>query len=543
MQHYKITIVDDEIWTRENLKLLINSCGLGIDCIDLADNGEDALQKINNNCPDILITDINMPFMNGIELIKKIKIAHPDIIIFVLSGYSDFDYVREALLEGAIDYILKPISQTNLESVLAKAIRIIDGKIQKSFEIQESKEKLQMASSIFFDKEMSELIGGEGRRNIQSVINVRLSEIELNFAKFNMILIKTDSINNMIKKLSLTDSNTISFQIKNKISDVIDDNYSVVFNNTYVPNEFIAIVTDKDNNEIDKISDMIIKELQQYTKNYISIAISSIHFSFDNIREAYNETLIAMMMRKFKAGNYKMDASKASQVPVVKYLTAEQENQIIHAVQNNNKKILRSIINDQISLPDIYKKDMTFLEVKQTIDKIAWLIVNYSMRHKTPSDILEIETLLEMLNLSAEKFELPEVCSILDQIIDGALKDNDLYSLNENIKNTVNAIRKYIFENYFQDLSLTSLSKQFLVDRSYLSKAFKHETGENLMLYIAKMRIDKAKELIADGSATLTEISSLVGYDDYAYFNRVFRKITGKSPRDYKNMICENLKT
>ncbi len=544
--NYRITIVDDEIWTRENLKLLVSSCGLGIECIDLAENGEDALKKIDDNSPDILITDINMPFMNGVELIKKIRTAHPEIIICVLSGYSDFDYVREALLEGAIDYILKPISQTNLENVLTKAIKLIDNKRQKSVEMQESNDKLLIASSIIFDKEMSDLIDGDEKRTVHSVSNVRLWEIELNFAKFNLILIKTDSLYNIMKRLAITNSNTIPYKIKNKISEIIsgtlNDNYSIVFNNTYVPNEYVAVVIDKNNREIEKLSDIIITKLQAYTGNYISIAISGSHFSLDNIREAYNETLIAMMTRKFKRGNYKIDAAQVEKMPMVKYLTAEQENQIIYAVQNNNKKILRNIIYDQIALQHFDKKDFLFLQVKQTIDKIAWLIVNYSAGNNTPSEILESETLLELLNLSIEKFELPEVCSILDQLIDAALKENDLYCSNENIKKTVNSIKRYISENYFEDLSLTSLARQFLVDRSYLSKVFKHETSENLMLYIARKRIDKAKELIAENSATLTDISSLVGYDDYAYFNRVFRKITGKSPRDYKAILQEKSK-
>jgi YesN/AraC family two-component response regulator len=446
------------------------------------------------------------------------------------------------LLEGAIDYILKPISQTDLENLLAKAIKLIDNKRQKSVEMQESNDKLIAASSIIFDKEMSDLIDGDEKRTVHSVTNVRLLEIELNFAKFNLILIKTDSIYNIMKRLSITNSNTISFKIKNRISEIISDNYSIVFNNTYVPNEYVAVVIDKNNKEIEILCDIIINELQAYTENYISIAISGSHFSLDNIREAYNETLIAMMTRKFKLGNYKIDAAQVEKMPMVKYLTAEQENQIIYAVQNNNKKILRAIIYDQMALQHFDKRDFLFLEVKQTIDKIAWLIVNYSTGNNTPSEILESETLLELLNLSIEKFELPEVCSILDQLIDTALKENDLYCSNDNIKKTVNSIKRYISENYFEDLSLTSLAKQFLVDRSYLSKVFKHETSENLMLYIARKRIDKAKEMIAENSATLTDISSLVGYDDYAYFNRVFRKITGKSPRDYKGILQEKSK-
>ncbi len=539
---YKILIVDDEVWIRENLKLLISSTEFGIEKIDAACDGEDALEKIGQDCPDVVITDINMPFIGGIELIKKIRTISPEIVVVVLSGYSDFDFVREALLEGAIDYILKPISQNSIWNVLSKAFRVIEGKKQKSVEIRDNMEKLLIASSIINDKELSELIDGDEKKPVKSVTNPKLLEMELNFAKFNLILIKTDRLNNILKKLPLIDSSKISYRIKNIIEECIGCSNTIVFNNIYVPNEFIAIVIDKDRNEIDTICDRLISKLQEFTKSCISAAVSLNHFSFDDLRDSYNEGLLAMMARKYRQGNSKVYAQCAEKIQMNKLISAEQENQLIFAVQNSNKKIIKTIVYEQICIQDLHKKDILFLEAKQTLDRIAWLLVNYSDNFNSPSEIMEVDTLIELLNISIEKFKLPEACSVLDQIVDSALKENYTYNSNETIKQTVEIIKNYISENYFEELSLTSLAKQFLVDRSYLSKVFKSETGENLMLYIAKKRIEKSIELIREGSANLTDISSLVGYDDYAYFNRVFRKITGKSPREYKSALQDNSK-
>jgi YesN/AraC family two-component response regulator len=532
-EQYKIMVVDDEIWVRENLKRQIETSGFRIDGIELASNGEEALNGMAGCRPDILITDINMPFINGIELIKKARSIHNDMVVIVLSGYSDFGYVREALLEGAIDYILKPISQANLENILAKAMKAVDSKRQKSAEMQENNEKLLLAASILFDREMSERIDGEERKNRKNISYNKLSDMELTFAKYNLVLIKTDNLNNMLKRISGATSHVLLFKIKNIILQEVDGGSSIVFNNTYVPNEFILIIADRDAREIAAVEDRLIRKLQEFTGFYISIACSSSYFSFDRICDAYNETLLAMLTRRYRPGNYRINAANVEKVPIAKFLTAEQENQIIFAVQSNNKRLLRTILEGQI-IKVLGGKDMLFLEVKQTMDKIAWIILHYSANSNTPSEILESETLIEMLNIAVEKFDLPNAYSVLDQIIDGTLKENETYSSNETIKKTVEAIKKHISENYFEDLSLTSLARQFLVDRSYLSKAFKYETGENLMLFIAKKRIEKATDLILEGKVTLSEISYLVGYEDYAYFNRVFRKITGKSPREYK---------
>lgn len=541
-ERYKILIVDDEVWIRENLKTLISSTEFGIESIELACDGEDALKKIGKDCPDVVITDINMPFINGIELIKRIREINPEMVVVVLSGYSDFDYVREALLEGAIDYILKPISQNSILNVLTKAFRILEGKRQRSLEIQDNQEKLQIASSIILDKELSNLIDGDERKPFKTITNPKLMEIELNFAKFNLILLKTERLYNILKMYPSMDSSKISYRIKNLIEECIGDPNKIVFNNIYVPNEFVAIVFDKDKNEIDKICDQLISKLQEFTKSYINTAVSLSHFSLDDLRASYNEGLLAMMARKYTKGNSKLFAEGVEKLQMNKLLSAEQENQLIFAVQNSNRKIIRTIIYDQICIQDLHKKDILFLEAKQTIDRIAWILVNYSDNFNSTSEIMEVETMIELLNISIEKFNLPEVCSILDQIVDLALKESYTYSSNETIKQTVETIKNYISENYFEELSLASLAKQFLVDRSYLSKAFKNETGENLMLYIAKKRIEKSIELIKEGSLNLTDISSLVGYDDYAYFNRVFRKITGKSPREYKLTLQDSSK-
>ncbi len=98
----------------------------------------------------------------------------------------------------------------------------------------------------------------------------------------------------------------------------------------------------------------------------------------------------------------------------------------------------------------------------------------------------------------------------------------------------------YIDANFFEELSLASLSERFGVESSYYSRIFRQETGKNLMLYIAEKRVCKAKEYMQDATINLAEVAFMVGYDDYTYFNRVFRKMTGISPRDYRNSVTES---
>ena len=116
----RVLIADDEYWIRENMKAIIDWEALGLELLPMATDGEDALGKMEEDPADIVITDVNMPYMSGVELMQAIRQRWPSTVIVVLSGYSDFEYVHQALLAGAIDYILKPLNRSKLLEVIQR---------------------------------------------------------------------------------------------------------------------------------------------------------------------------------------------------------------------------------------------------------------------------------------------------------------------------------------------------------------------------------------------------------------------------------------
>ena len=142
---YKVLIADDEFWIREKIKNMIEWSNYSLELYR----------------PDILITDINMPFINGVELVRLIKEKYPDIIIFIISGYSNFSYVKDTLVAGAINYLLKPITKVDLVSTLSKALEILGNR--KMQEIKQEEERLSSlkASSLIQDRELSFILERE----------------------------------------------------------------------------------------------------------------------------------------------------------------------------------------------------------------------------------------------------------------------------------------------------------------------------------------------------------------------------------------------
>jgi YesN/AraC family two-component response regulator len=178
------------------------------------------------------------------------------------------------------------------------------------------------------------------------------------------------------------------------------------------------------------------------------------------------------------------------------------------------------------------EQNWTYAEVRQTIDRISWLLRDVDSIDSTQLFILD--NLAELLLAAADGFDIEEMRGIMEQMMDETFGDIPSKKQSEGMRQTVIGVKEYIDRNYSEDLWLTGLSQKFNVESSYLSKTFKNIVGENLMFYIARTRVEKAKMLLRKNELSITDIAMLVGYGDYSYFSRVFRKITGLSPREYR---------
>ena len=199
---FKVLIADDEYWTREKLKRMIEWGQYHLKLLEPAEDGEQVLNRIEEEQPDILITDINMPFLNGVDLLKVIQKKYPEVITFVISGYDDFEYVKETFMAGSINYLVKPVSKIDLVNAVVKALEIIS--------------ELQKAASVIQDREFSHLL--EYKETFFTPNITMNSDIE--FAGSSLVLIKIHNLSYFIKEARY-DMNQVSLKIKNKIRSMI----------------------------------------------------------------------------------------------------------------------------------------------------------------------------------------------------------------------------------------------------------------------------------------------------------------------------------
>lgn len=522
---YKVLVVDDEYWIRENIRGLLDWEAYSLDFLEPACDGADALLKLSHQRVDILITDMDMPFLNGVEVIKHVIKEYPHVVVIALSGYSDFGYVRDALVAGAIDYLLKPLSKMDLVRILTKALEIISYKISEEKEKKTVKEKLLAASALLQDKEFSDYIMGEFNRFEGEMFSQRM-EMELNFLQYRLIVMK------LICDKGQEETTKVIANIKSKLKTLFKEK-TLFIHNIYHGNEYV-LITELDKESVERLTKKATVLLSNEVKGCVNLAISKQYTFFMDMHHAYGEAVNALMCKRYINENTIIWTENVSKMIIIKRVSAEHENRFLFALQTKNKVLLKEIVLKHIGFSMC--KTWLHVEVRQTAEHLSRLIINDVMDKRSSMELLAIENLIELFERTIELYQDKEVFFMLDQLLEECIGLTEVVKTNETVKETVAQIKEYIAKNYFEELSLTSLSQMFLVESSYLSKAFKKETNYNLMFYIAKCRIDQAKLLIKEKELTLTEIANLIGYEDYAYFNRVFRKMTNYSPREYKNI-------
>ena len=527
---YKVLIADDEHWTREKLRNLIDWGEYGLIFLEPATDGEDAMQKIKSNRPDILITDINMPFMNGVRLLEEIQSKYPHMVTFVISGYDDFEYVKSTFISGAINYLIKPVSKIQLVNALTKALE----KISK-YETEQI--ELLKAASMIQDREYSQLLNGQNIWEFQLIVPNDIQGL----TGMSLILIKIHDLAQLMKK-NKYDNNLLSYKIKTEIRSVVNDENLIVFNNSNRINEYI-IITHLDEQELHKQVDKLRVMVFHPLECCVTICISKRIYANDNIQQNYVDAVSLLMTRIYShVDQIIMDHGENSGL-WIQHATKENEKQLQSALAQGNVDRVKRVIFSNMGLSQCVEQKWSYLEVKQLVRRVLNIMMEYCIRNNHCVKAGEVESLTDSVDNAVSTLDFNELSRALDDaIVELVPEHNELPGAG--IRNEVYEVAKWIDEHYTEQITLTTLAEQNHVDSSYLSKVFHQEIGESLIVYITKRRVERAKQYIENGENGLAEIAFLVGYDDYAYFSRVFKKMTGVSPNGYrknkKNQICTN---
>ena len=536
IKRYKVLFADDEYWTREKMTRIIPWEKYSLEFLKPASDGEEVLERLEKEKPDILITDINMPYLSGVDLLKKVQKEYPDLITFVISGYDDFEYVRDSFLSGSIHYLVKPVGKIDLINALSKALELISTRQNKKEEEQQRQQELRRASSFIQDREFSQLLDLKSAPQAASFV----MNSHMEFAGGTLILVKIHQLQEFMQ-LYEYDMNMLSFSIKKRLQEVCGKSKMIFFNHIYRSNEFL-IAGELSVSETEKLAADVIKDFKNVTKSPVTVVASSHCYSMGNLSEAYVQDVSNLMQRSFGQNSVFIQAVERSNHAGKTITNRLQETQIKELqgyIRLQMPEKVRQYLYENIGLECCEKEEWTYLEVRQTVRRFLNLLFEEKTRKTETDRILENQSMMEMADKAIDSMDRNQLVEILDEVIQSVVEKKQ-QATSDSIKSGIRQAVIYVQEHFEENLSLSSLSAQFHVESSYFSKMFRKETGENLMLFICRKRMEKAVEYMKNTDRNLTEIAFMVGYDDYTYFNKVFKKMMGISPREYRNQLEEN---
>jgi len=529
----RVLVADDEYWIRENMRTVIDWDALGLELLPMATDGEDALVKMEECPADIVITDINMPYLSGVELMEQLRERWPNTAILVLSGYSDFEYVHKALLMGALDYVLKPLNRSKLMEAIARATEHVLAQTRRRRERSAEQEKLNLAASMVLDREFSQWLHDARHQEKLQSMEASLFDYEAAFSSYRVVLVRLPGFMQHLGEGQLPRSAAEAvYRIKMALSSAVFSGNKLVIHDLYHANHFL-LITEMDEAALQNMLPDKLMQLASLSHVQPRAMVSGSYFSFRDLRKAYDEVRRCLSSMKCSDTMEIGFSANAQMQPMVQRISTDMVHQMEHAARSQQRDHFERLV-EQTGIYRCQEENWTVMELMHSLNCITWILQHLTEEGRSGEQRAALDNLQELLLSAVDSMELDQLRSLFTQLMDEYFTSADHAGGSESMRHIVQRVREYIDAHYDEAISLSTLAARFHVDDSYLSRMFKQQTGCNLMLYLASARMAQAKKLLVQESMNITDVAQMVGYDDYAYFSRVFKRMEGKSPRAYR---------
>lgn len=513
----KVLIVDDERIIRFGITSMIRWSELGIELVGEASNGEEGLQLFKETTPDIVITDIRMSGMDGIEMMTRIKQIKPEVKFAILSGYQDFSYAKEAIHLGASDYLLKSdLMPEDIEAILQRMIGEIQGANAAS-------DTASTATGINIRNMLGELCHGI---RILSNSDISAQDAALFDGGYCCLCIG-------VKKGSFErqgdQTKPLLTELKERIKGVLSS-YDVM---TCLSGDLLVALVFGSIPRQTEMKTLIaewIQLLKSQGEAVITVGKSRFHQGIGQIQVCYEQACLANNRRLFdgcgKLIEYHESADgdhrkKEGETPVDFDLSKiEKYVEYFDAVKLQN---YLELLFQQLKQQQNY--DMVHMVCMEMI-----VLLNKCANYYFPEEVM-FERKQRIYQEYRSMEELNEIACWMKQEFLSILSEKAGRASGS--KRVISDVQKYIKENYASDLTLLQLSELVHLNKNYLGNLFRKETGQSINEYIIEIRIDKAKDLLLHTQLTAKSIAEKVGYEDERYFYKVFKRTTGYTAMDF----------
>lgn len=516
---YSVLIVDDEKMIRMGIKKVIQWEELGIGQVFTAASAKEALEILKEHGPEIMITDIQMSEMTGLELIEAAREIQPKLRVLVLTGYDSFEYARQSLRLKVQDFFLKPADEADLS-------RAIEGQVQwLAKEEAEAKNTLLVqrtrgvAEQMRLEKHMRDLIHRRG--DCRQLLETLREYYSLDcFYGFQVVLV--------LPALRMDDQPSEKrFQeisMKNICISIVDaEEEGITFFDDDGMIVTVYFLKDEEDSPLERareLADILQDEFDSRPK----MVVGSVAERFENLYVSYHDAM------------HLLDTEKAGIQDIVQLLGEQKKNNIFQDIYAELKGIMCSNIGNT---EYVLKAFQTFRRAaesynlsRQTVRRLCFELAS-SIYFSYTGEAGDAEAgKLDALSKSLQSASREEACEVTKMFLSQMLGRQD-----ENVHEIIAKAKYYISEHLTEELTVSNIAVSLYITPNYFSRLFKRVTKEGCNEYIVRKRIEKAKSLLDTTSLKIGEIALMVGYRDTNYFSLAFKKHTGKSPTKYREEI------
>jgi len=530
----KYIVLDDEPIIRQGLIHKIGQTGLPLLCAGEADNGVAGLSLLQQVQPDLVITDIQMPDMNGLEFIGRAQELLPRLDYIILSGYDDFDYAKQAMRYGVSHYLLKPVEDEELYEALSRLLERLQAEDHRDRQVmalqhlaESSQEAARSQALLRFLSEDEGLVDDPALSDIAS----RCSSLSIAVFQVGPVRLPHLSFGEDEEEL-------VWYAVKNMVTQGFKEANiaGLAIHHPINRSEFIYVLglnAAQQRTMAVSAAETILYGIRRYLKLDAVGGIGPAVHRVDGLQEAYREARQLARNAVIHGGNrvgYATGALpyKANRESIILSEDAKLLEEWLQRLESD--KILRWIKRRLGAIAQ--DPNSVFVQVEWFCVDLYLLFNKYLLAHAVDAEwtIGEMDDLLRWLQQVTSFVEIEERMRELASTVIGRLSRRS----DPTGKAMMELVRAYIAMHYAEPLSLQAIGERFAIHPTYFSKRFKETYGETFIDYLTSVRMDTAARLLRDTELKVHQIGERIGIEDAAYFGSVFRKRYGETPRQYR---------
>lgn len=523
MGRYRIALLDDEEIVTNGIQRVFDLNAFGYDLAGVFHNPLRLLEQINELKPDLIITDVKMPQMDGLEFARNVKEIRPETEIVILSGHDEFAFATTAMKIGVSDYLLKPIRKKDFSDMLVDMYKRIEERYEKESYYDSLNDFVEKNYNAYKNNFFLELADGGVFDEAQYAAIKQRCESDLLNTRY--LLLKVDIYKIPSEMDFMSEIGKLSHRIAQELSY-----YGKVEEFTNDESLFF-ILYDLEETDTAGIRELIKQQMKQLglEGKHLMLGISQPHQGIDEFFAARNDCVRQIFMQAMNID----EASEANPVRQAKinlkvpYVEIEE---LFRALSLRDAKAAGEIIDelyaasDEKNLYEGYGITITFLILLRMCQIQNKYQENHLMINEKFLDLKYLQKICPTMN---------EQRSLVSKFTMSVIELLSQESISEPSKMVLAAVN-YINQHFSENISLADVADNVNISKNYLCDVFKKELGVTFINYVTDLRMEKAKEYLANTDMKMYEISEAVGYSDYAYFSQIFKKHTGTTLSNYR---------